>query len=172
MCLIFFTYFFSVFACSIFMFSSGSTVSSETGCSQRSIRLLSLLSSVNYSHLICILLGRVCVFTTEIAIMFRSEKPDESMELWFDKNDLYQFLSTLPSFTYVIMGNIMFLFIVELFALKERSQRGRRQKLVNLATVLVVVEIVIVLGLFFGAIIIKQLHKDSSRDDIQSLRIK
>jgi hypothetical protein len=53
--------------------------------------------------------------------MFRSDKPDENMELWFDKNDLYYLLSTLPSFTYVIMGNIMFLFIVELFALKERS---------------------------------------------------
>jgi hypothetical protein len=41
----------------------------------------------------------------------------------YDKDELYSVFSNLPSFTYVIMGNIIMLFIVELIAQYKSSQR-------------------------------------------------
>lgn len=57
---------------------------------------------------------RVGVFTTEIVYIL--ENDSAKLQNLYDRDELYSVFSNLPSFTYVIMGNIIMLFIVELIA--------------------------------------------------------
>lgn len=61
--------------------------------------------------LIPICIGRVANFTIDSVML--SVNPKEIDKL-YDNNMIYSILSSLPSFTYVIMGNIILLFIIEL----------------------------------------------------------
>lgn len=56
-------------------------------------------------------IGRVANFTIDSVML--SVNPKEIDKL-YDNNMIYSILSSLPSFTYVIMGNIILLFIIEL----------------------------------------------------------
>ncbi len=64
---------------------------------------------------------RVCVFTTEIVYIMENDAT--KLQNLYDRDELYSVFSNLPSFTYVIMGNIIMLFIVELIAQYKSSQR-------------------------------------------------
>lgn len=57
---------------------------------------------------------RVGVFTTEIVYIL--ENDSAKLQNLYDRDELYSVFSNLPSFTYVIMGNIIMLFIVELIS--------------------------------------------------------
>jgi heme/copper-type cytochrome/quinol oxidase subunit 3 len=99
----------------------------------------------------------------------------------YDKDELYSVFSNLPSFTYVIMGNIIMLFIVELIAQYKSSQRitpqnkmehEKRRKIVNGVRIFVIVEIIIVMGLFCASIIIRHLKKDADDQKLRELRLE
>jgi prolipoprotein diacylglyceryltransferase len=45
-----------------------------------------------------------------------------SLDGLYDKSDLYSVFSTLPTFLYVILGNIILLFIIELIVHYKKSQ--------------------------------------------------
>jgi hypothetical protein len=78
-------------------------------------------------------------------------------------SDLYQALSSLPSFTYVIMGNIIFLFIMELIVQNKAKPHAmmphyktvmrRRQRLMATVKVIVLCEILVVLALYTTALV-------------------
>ncbi len=79
---------------------------------------------------------------------------------------MYSVFSNLPSFTYVIMGNIIMLFIVELIAQYKSSQRitpqnkkehEKRRKIVSGVRIFVIIEIITVMGLFCASIIKRHL---------------
>ena len=65
-------------------------------------------------------LGRFGVFTTEICVLKGSDQ--HSLDDLYDKSDLYSLFSTLPTFLYVILGNIILLFIIELIVHYKKSQ--------------------------------------------------
>jgi hypothetical protein len=80
----------------------------------------------------------------------------------YDKDDFYSVFSTLPSFTYVIMGNIIMLFIVELIlqynsAKRHKKEIERRKRIVSGVRIFVIIEIITVLTLFFGSIALRKL---------------
>lgn len=51
------------------------------------------------------------IFTTNLIYMYL---PSEYLEKLHEKDDIYQVFVLLPTFTYIIMGNIILLFIIEL----------------------------------------------------------
>jgi hypothetical protein len=114
---------------------------------------------------------RVGVFSTELVYLIEGD-PDR-LEHLYDKDDLYSLFSTLPSFTYVIMGNIIMLFIVEVIAQYKSAQmmkargvvrsaeeqkriREKRIRIVQIVRIFVIVEICTIMGLFIASIVIKQ----------------
>lgn len=108
------------------------------------------------------------VFTADI-VLSEIVSPEE-MEDLFNKSYTYQVLSAFPSFTYVVMGNIILLFIVELIA-QNLPGGPRRRRIVSVTKAFVAIEIVVVMGLFLWVIVIKYIHKDEGSSNA-GLRVK
>ena len=79
------------------------------------------------------------------------------MDDLYDSSDLYSIFSTLPTFLYVILGNIILLFIIELIVHYKKTSNGcsgpsgtsdSKKRVVFCKKVFVVGEILAVLGLF------------------------
>lgn len=123
-------------------------------------------------------IGRVAVFTTDV-IMLQS---NTDIQTYYDQNSIYQTLSSLPTFTYVIMGNIILLFIVELIVqnlpkphpvmTEYKSILAGRKRFVSIVRGLVIGEITIVVGLFFTVMTLKVLNKDKGEDTNQAMRVQ
>lgn len=98
----------------------------------------------------------------------------------YDSNMVYQTLSSLPSFTYVIMGNIILLFIIELIVqnlpkphhimAESKVILNKRKSFVKIVKCLVILEIAIVMGLFFAVIALRIMNQANSKD--QTLRVR
>ena len=64
------------------------------------------------------------MFSVEIYILKVSGDDHRSLDALYDQSVLYSVFSTLPSFLYVILGNIILLFIVELIVHYKKGGRG------------------------------------------------
>jgi hypothetical protein len=67
-------------------------------------------------------LGRSTVFTCDTIILSLYEQ--DVVNKIYDENAWYQTFSTMPTFTYIILGNMIMLFIVEMIVqnVKRRKQ--------------------------------------------------
>jgi hypothetical protein len=75
------------------------------------------------------------------------------------------------------MGNIIMLFIVELIfqyniAGKPKKDIERRNKIVSGVRIFVILEIIIVLCLFFASIIVREIRKNADPETLRELRIE
>ncbi|TNV80103.1 hypothetical protein FGO68_gene6823 [Halteria grandinella] len=122
---------------------------------------------------------RVANFTIDSVML--SVNPKEIDKL-YDNNMIYSILSSLPSFTYVIMGNIILLFIIELIVqnlpkphhvlAEAKAIMQSRKRLVKVVKGLVIAEIVVVMGIFFAILALKVMSTDSSKDVVRELRTR
>lgn len=95
---------------------------------------------------------------------------------------MYQAFTSLPTFTYVIMGSIIFLFIVELIVqnlprphpllAQSKQVLDSRRRFVMATKTLVVVGVAVVLMIYFSVISLKISNKDQSEDTLRALRVK
>ena len=87
-----------------------------------------------------------------------------------------------PNFTYVILGNIILLFIVELIVQNlpktpqipsqqsyKAVERKRRKRIITLAQVFITVEIIVVLALFIGVLVLQYISNSDSTIDHESI---
>jgi hypothetical protein len=111
----------------------------------------------------------------DFAVSFVDE---ETLIRILDYNLVYSFLQSLPSFTYIIMGNIILLFIIELIVqnLPKPHQNmaqshvimAKRKNFLNIVKAFVVLEIVFVMSLFLTVLILRLVNKNHS--DIKVMR--